>query len=98
MLDVASATVLADFFIIAGAMSTRQTKAIAEVIARELKDRGLLPLGVEGREEGWWVLLDYGSVVIHIQQTDARAYYELDNYWGDCPEVELEPIQPSHAA
>ena len=98
MLDVSGATVLADYFLIAGVSSTRQAKAIGEAIQRELKERGLLPIGVEGREEGWWVLIDYGSVVVHIQQEDARAYYELDMYWGDCPQVQLEPIAPTAAA
>ncbi|MCA8940703.1 MAG: RsfS/YbeB/iojap family protein, partial [Planctomycetes bacterium] len=48
-------------------------------------------------DEGLWVLMDFGSVVLHIMMRDARAYYDLDNYWGDAPEVTLEPIAPRAA-
>ena len=98
VLRVTEATILADYFIICTVDNSRQAAAIADAVSRELKARKLYPNGVEGREDGWWVLLDYGSVIVHLQQDEARAFYDLDNYWGDCPEIELEPIRPTEAA
>lgn len=98
VIDVGESSVLADYFVIASVDNKRQSKAILTAIEKELKSRGTYAIGVEGREEGWWILIDYGSVVIHIQHTEARAYYDLDSYWGDCPQVDLEPIAPSEAA
>ena len=98
VLDVSESSVLADYFVIASVDNKRQSKGILASIEKELKARGLYAIGVEGREEGWWILIDYGSVVIHIQHTEARAYYDLDSYWGDCPVVKLEPIAPTQAA
>ncbi len=98
VLDVQESTVLADYFIIAGARNSRQAVAVAEAVQRELKARGVQPIGIEGRNDGWWVLIDFGSVVVHVMQPEARKFYDLENFWGDAPTVELEPIMPLHQA
>lgn len=95
-LYVAEVSILADYFIIVSAESSRQSAAIADAVLYEFKHRGVLPLGVEGKEEGMWVLIDFGDIVVHVQQQEARVFYDLDNYWGDAPEVHLEPIAPQH--
>ena len=97
-LCVTKATILADYFIIATVQNARQAAAASESIRREIKRRGGMPTGTEGEEHGWWTLVDLATVVVHIMQAEARSFYDLDNYWGDSPEVKLDPIMPEEAA
>jgi ribosome-associated protein len=52
------------------------------------KEAGRPPLGIEGLETGWWVLLDFADVVVHVFQDDARQYYSIDQTWADAPLIE----------
>ncbi len=88
LLDLRQATPLIDFFVIASANSRRQAYAIASEIDQELKKLGEAKLGMEGAEEGRWILTDYGDFVVHIFSEDARTYYALEEIWGDAPRVE----------
>ncbi len=90
LLDLRQATPLIDFFVIASANSRRQAYAIASEIDQEMKKRGEAKLGMEGAEEGRWILVDYGDLVVHIFSEDARTYYALEDIWGDAPRVEWE--------
>ena len=88
LLDLREATPLIDFFVIASANSRRQAYAIASEIDQEMKKLGEAKLGMEGAEEGRWILVDYGDFVIHVFSEDARTYYDLEEIWGDAPRVE----------
>lgn len=88
LLDLREATPLIDFFVIASANSRRQAYAISSEIDQELKKLGEAKLGMEGAEEGRWILTDYGDFVVHIFSEDARTYYALEEIWGDAPRVE----------
>ena len=56
---------------------------------RALKEKAdTSPIGTEGREEGWWVLVDFGDVVVHVFQEDARQYYAIDETWADAAVIE----------
>jgi ribosome-associated protein len=88
LLDLRAATPLVDFFVIASANSRRQANAIASEIDQEMKKIGEKKLGMEGTEEGRWILVDYGDFVIHVFAEDARTYYDLEQIWGDAPRVE----------
>jgi len=88
LLDLRQATPLLDFFVIATANSRRQSHAIASEIDAEMKKRGEHKLGLEGSEEGRWILIDYGDFVVHIFSPEGRAYYALEEIWGDTPRVE----------
>ncbi len=90
LLDLRQATPLIDFFVIASASSRRQAYAIASEIDQEMKKRGEAKLGMEGAEEGRWILVDYGDLVVHIFSEDARTYYALEEIWGDAPRVEWQ--------
>jgi ribosome-associated protein len=97
LLDLRSATPLIDFFVIASANSRRQAYAIASEIDQELKKLGEVKLGMEGAEEGRWILVDYGDFVIHIFSEDARGYYSLEEIWGDAIRVEWrDPARIKH--
>ena len=88
LLDLRQATPLIDFFVIASANSRRQAYAIASEIDQEMKKLGEAKLGMEGAEEGRWILVDYGDFVVHIFSEDARGYYSLEEIWGDALRVE----------
>lgn len=88
VLEVKDVTVLADYFIIASGRSTIQVKVIAENIEEALQEKGIKPLRREGFNEGRWVVLDFGSVIVHIFRQQEREYYELEKLWADAREVE----------
>jgi ribosome-associated protein len=88
LLDLRQATPLCDFFVIATTSSRRQGHAIASEIDAEMKKRDERKLGLEGSEEGRWILIDYGDFVVHLFSAEGRAYYALEEIWGDAPRVE----------
>jgi ribosome-associated protein len=101
LLDLRNATPLVDFFVIATAASRRQSHAIAEEIDQDMKKRRERKLGIEGSEEGRWVLLDYGDFVVHIFSPEARAYYHLEEIWGDAPQLDWQDptlVRPASAS
>jgi ribosome-associated protein len=83
VLDLRDLTSFTDFFIVTNGNSSRQNAAIAEAVEAELKAAGLRPLSVEGRESAEWILLDYGSLVVHVFSRAARDHYSLEKLWGD---------------
>lgn len=87
LLDLRKATPLLDYFVIATAASRRQANAIASDIDAEMKKRGEHKLGMEGAEEGIWILIDYGDFVVHIFTGEGRAYFSLEEIWGDAPQI-----------
>ena len=88
ILDLRGLTSVFDFFVIATGGSVRQLHAISDEIetaAREtLNDR---KLGSEGYSQGGWVLIDFGDVLVHLFDADAREYYALEDLWGQAPVV-----------
>ena len=87
VLDLEDCSDIASYMVIASGVNKRQVVAIAEAIVMEMKGEGHLPLGVSGRELGWWVLIDYGDVLVHVMQPDARRYYDLEALWADAPVI-----------
>ncbi len=88
LLDLREVSMLADYFVICTAESSRQTVAILDSVAMELKREGLLPLHpVEGDPGAGWTLLDYADVVLHVFDAPTRSYYNLERLWKDAPVV-----------
>ena len=87
MLRTAELTTMADFFVIASGRSDRQVSALSGAIVDELRKDGIRPIGVEGRESSRWVLLDYGSVIVHVFAPEEREYYGLERLWGKAAKV-----------
>lgn len=88
ILDVRGLSSLTDFLLLATARSDRQVQAVAESVRLGLKkDHAMPPLAVEGMNEGRWVLIDYGDVMVHVFQEPVREFYDLDGLWGEAPEV-----------
>jgi ribosome-associated protein len=87
LLRTAELTTMADFFVIASGRSDRQVQALAGAIVDELRKEGVRPIGAEGRESSRWVLLDYGSVIVHVFAPDEREYYGLERLWDKAAKV-----------
>ncbi len=92
LLDVRDLTSVADVFLICSGHSNRQVTAIADHTHRFLKKRGKKPLSVEGKNEGHWVLLDYGEVIIHIFYEPLRKFYDLEGLWIEAKRVKTTSI------
>jgi len=87
MLRTAELTTMADFFVICSGRSDRQVQALAGAIVDELRDDGIRPLGIEGKASARWVLLDFGSVIVHVFAPEEREYYGLERLWGKAAQV-----------
>ena len=85
VLDVGSLVGYTDHFLICSGGTERQTKAIHDGVHEALKADGLMPARVEGARESRWILMDYGDCVVHIFTPDARAFYRLEQLWGEAP-------------
>jgi len=89
VLDLRELSAFTDFFVITHGNSSRQNAAIGEAVEAALKPAGFRPLSVEGRESAEWILLDYGSFVVHVFSRAARDNYGLENLWGDAPRLDF---------
>lgn len=98
VLDLRGLTSIADAFIICSGRSNRQVTAIAEHVERELRKQKIKPLSVEGAKEGQWVLLDYGSVIIHVFFESVREFYDLEGLWTDARRLKLPGAKRSKSA
>lgn len=98
LLDLTGVTSLFDFFVLVTGGSRRQLAAMAEEIERGLKTLGEKKLSISGLEEGRWVVMDYGSIVIHLFDEETRSFYNLENLWADGKLVDVsELVQASSA-
>ena len=80
-----------DFFVLATGRNARQTKAIFDEVHAQLKQEGkILPRAVDGANEAEWIIADYLDVVLHVFTPETRAFYRLEELWGDVPAVDVE--------
>jgi ribosome-associated protein len=87
MLRTAELTTMADFFVICSGRSDRQVQALAGAILDELRKEGVRPIGTEGTASARWVLLDFGSVIVHVFAPEEREFYGLERLWGKAAQV-----------
>ena len=85
VLDVHEIVGYTDYFVICSGNTERQTKAIHDAIYEQLKHEGARPRRIEGERQARWILMDYWDCVVHIFTPDARAYYRLEQLWGEAP-------------
>lgn len=90
ILDMTALSPVTDYFVICSGNTTTQVKAIADGVEDALAEQGILPLHKEGYRAARWVLLDYGSFVVHIFTTEDRQFYSLEQLWG---EARIERMQ-----
>jgi ribosome-associated protein len=87
LLDLDELTTVADAFVICSGGSERQLAAIADGIVEGLREEGVRPFGREGTAESHWVLLDFGSVIVHVFTPPERDYYQLERHWSGAKTV-----------
>lgn len=93
VLHVEQLTALTEYFVFCSATSTTQVKALADNVEWHLKyDHEIMPRNKEGFESASWVLLDYGSVVVHVFLPESRQFYNLENLWKDGTPVALSEL------
>ena len=91
LLDLSPVTDVCDYFLVCSGDNARQVDAIVDEVREKVSANcGLSPLSCEGREGLSWVLVAYGSVVVHVFKPGARDFYRLEALWGDAPRVELD--------
>jgi ribosome-associated protein len=87
LLELAPLTTLADYFVICSGGSERQLDAIADGVVWSLRDERVRPIGREGTAASHWVLLDFGSVIVHIFTPPERDYYGLEKHWSEAKTI-----------
>ncbi len=83
LIDIAEITEIAEYFLLCSARNRLQAQAIADAIMEKMGESGSEPLRKEGYENGGWILLDYGSIVVHIFQPEEKEYFKLERLWSD---------------
>ncbi|GFO67242.1 ribosomal silencing factor RsfS [Geomonas limicola] len=88
VLDISRISSIADYLVLASGRSDKQVQAIADSVKMGLKpfDR---TIDTEGLQEGRWVVMDYGDIIVHIFQEEVRAHYNLDELWERAPQLEI---------
>lgn len=80
---------ISDFFVVCNADSPTNVAAIADNILKEAREQlGIKPLRMQGMENNFWIILDYGNIVVHVFQTPYREFYRLEDLWADVPRKE----------
>ena len=90
VLDIRQISVIADYFIIANGINKNQVQAIVDNVQDALQKAGYEMKQMEGYQNGTWVLIDFGDIVIHIFDQENRLFYDLERIWKDGVEVSME--------
>lgn len=91
VLDLTTLSDVCDYFVIATGSNTRLADAVVDEIEEKVAAScGEHPFSIEGRDEKSWILMDYGSVIVHVFTPEAREFYNLEKLWGDAPELDLQ--------
>ncbi|MGN1443394.1 MAG: ribosome silencing factor [Acutalibacteraceae bacterium] len=84
-------SIVADYFVIATGTSNTHVKSLADELEYEMSQLGIEPTHIEGKATGW-IVLDYGTVIVHIFTGESREYYNLERLWSDAEDVDLSDI------
>ena len=79
-------TIIADWFVIASGRSTTQVKALCDELEEKTAEKGMIARRKEGYQEGRWIVMDYGTILVHIFHPEEREYYKLERLWVDDPQ------------
>jgi ribosome-associated protein len=81
-LDVRKMTDITDYMVIVSGTSSRHVSALADRVVDRLREHGLRPIGIEGKAQGEWVLIDFGDVIVHVMHRQTRDFYTLEKLWS----------------
>ena len=90
ILDVRTISSFTDCFVIMSGRSTRHVQGLADAVDSAMSKKRMREATTEGLQEGHWVLLDYGDIVVHIFYKEDRDFYDLEGLWHDAPRVAVE--------
>ena len=88
-LDVREVSSFTDTFVVVTGTSDRHVRSVADAIRSALSDIGESPVGVEGYDDGRWILIDFGDTIVHVFQHETRIDYDLERLWSDGSRIEL---------
>ncbi len=89
-IDVSERLIFSDVFLVISGSTERQVRALVDTVEDALLNAGEHRIRREGMEgEAHWVILDYGDLIIHVQQDEDRVFYNLERLWADCPVLDL---------
>jgi ribosome-associated protein len=94
LFNIGGMTSFTDFFLIAGGNSTRQVQSISRHLTEKMKENGFKAYGTEGENEGQWILMDYGDLIIHLFYEPVREFYDLEGLWMEAPRIEIKNHAP----
>lgn len=94
LVEVGKITSLTDYFLIASGGSSRQVQALSRHLQRRMREAGFRPYGIEGEQEGQWILLDFGDIVVHLFYEPVRTFYDLEGLWVEAPRIPIENAMP----
>lgn len=89
LFEIGKFSSIADYFLIVGGNSTRQVQSLSRHILKRMREEGFRANGVEGETDGYWILMDYGDIVIHLFYQPAREFYDLEGLWIDAPRITM---------
>lgn len=92
LIRIADISVLADYFVIATGTSSTHVKSLADEVEFKLKGLGVEAARKEGYRSNSWILLDYGSVVVHVFTPESRSFYDLDRLWRDGESIDISGL------
>lgn len=87
LLDLKGVSIIADYFIVCNGESSVHMRSIAQEIEKRFKERGIKLFNPQSSWNSYWILLDFGTVVIHIFSKEAREFYQLERLWADAPKT-----------
>jgi ribosome-associated protein len=93
VLDLREIASFTDFFVISSGGNKRQVQAIADEVVEQLKKQGTRAARVEGYQNAEWVLVDYGDFIVHVFDSRARRFYDLERLWREAKRVDVSPEQ-----
>ena len=91
VLEIGDITIVTDYFVLATGTSSTHVRSLADEVDHQMSKQGIEPHHIEGKTTGW-VLLDYGSVVVHVFTQQAREFYNLDRLWNDGIEISADTL------
>ncbi|SHJ95001.1 ribosome-associated protein [Anaerobranca californiensis DSM 14826] len=87
ILDLQGLTEIADYFIIATGNTQSHLKSICDFIEEKVKEKGITPIRIQGYDEAVWIVIDYGDIVVHLFNPEAREYYQLEKFWRNAKNI-----------
>lgn len=89
VLELKAISSFTDYFVIVNGNSNRQNLAVCESVERALREQKIHSLGIEGKKNAEWILMDYGSFIFHVFSPEARSHYALEKLWADSPRLSV---------